>query len=115
MTLFRSDSVLASARRRTGQPRTRDGGIILPLREAGQQVGGAAGLLGAGHADSIHDLDIPDRSAFGTLSGALEVPKGVGIKEILSLTLGACEQHSCSPSDALLVFQPFNIVRRDRK
>src|SRR5271166_6100391 len=104
---------LARARRRTGQPDTKyRRGIVLPLRESRQQVGGTAGFLGSGHADSIRDLDMPDRSASGTLSGTLEVPKRVGIKEILSLALGAYEQHSFSPSDALLVFQPFDILRR---
>src|SRR5208337_806592 len=91
-----TNSVLASARRRTSQPRTRDGGIILPLSEAGQQVGGAAGLLRPGQASSTRGLDTPDRIAAGALGRPLEVPERIGIKEILGLALGACEQHSFS-------------------
>src|SRR3974390_3454114 len=58
--------VLARAGRRPGQPWTRDGRIVLPLRESRQQVGDTAGFLRSGHADSLPDLATPDRSASRT-------------------------------------------------
>src|SRR5208282_4431249 len=107
-----TDRVLAGAGRRSGQSRTGNRRIVLPLGEAGQQVRWTLRFLGSGHTPSSRGFNAPDGLAIGTLGCPLEVPERIRIEEILSLALRANEQHSWSPSNTFLVFESLDIRGR---
>src|ERR1700693_6344223 len=73
----------------TGEPRTGNTLVGLRLGETGQQVGFSRPLCRRADAGSVGGLQPPDLLAPGALGRPLEVPEGVGIQEILSLTARA--------------------------